>query len=183
MTFQFVRAGERRMNPIHKLGLKPVAAAGEGDCRTDQPHTSATAIEPRGPLFLYTIIAGWLGHIYYNVYDGVYICLSFFFFYRRSGTGVSVYFRLWLGITRFTHSRNIYIYTQCRRVTCVCIYQYSKIYTGHSEDCTTPPPRLVRRPRYRHRSAVKSCYPKRLSIFTPEKASALLLGRMTITAA
>lgn len=25
MTFQFVRAGERRVNPIHKLGLKPVA--------------------------------------------------------------------------------------------------------------------------------------------------------------
>lgn len=30
MTFQFVRAGERRVNPIHKLGLKPVAVGQRG---------------------------------------------------------------------------------------------------------------------------------------------------------
>lgn len=40
MTFQFVRAGERRVNPIHKLGLKPVAAAGEG---TDAPTNPSRA--------------------------------------------------------------------------------------------------------------------------------------------
>lgn len=36
MTFQFVRAVERRVNPIHKLGLKPVAAAADQGT-IDQP--------------------------------------------------------------------------------------------------------------------------------------------------
>lgn len=36
MTFQFVRKAERRVNPIHKLGLKPVAAAADQGT-VDQP--------------------------------------------------------------------------------------------------------------------------------------------------
>jgi len=68
-----IRAGERRVNPIHKLGLKPVAAvvvAGQRGPTVDPPplrdQLAAAQAHPRPPpiarvsLFLYITIAGRL---------------------------------------------------------------------------------------------------------------------------